>query len=314
MHTDFLVLLSYITSSLHRIHECIVSKISFCAYWNRVKELIKRVDVIFNASAITFNLFICAIPFTLILISIIGYVLSIDAAYAELVRYGTELLPDITYQQTNSVTLESERIVQTLLAPLIQGRNVLGVSGIIIMLFFTQSLFHSLKAVLFNVFDIQKKQHPIKGLMTNVVGIGLLGSVFLFFSLLVSLVSLFELRTIAVPLTDIVIELPWVYELLDILLPLLFTYMLAFVIFRFMSEREISIPDALQGAALFTMLFESAKLLLSLYLSYALTRYEFVYQGYTVIIVLALWVFYLSILFVLSAILLRAKIDQQKIV
>ena len=289
-----------------------MSKNGLRSYWSRVIELIKVVNVIFNASAITFNLFICAIPFTLILISIIGYILSFDTAYTELVRYGTELLPDITYEQTNSVTVESERIIQALLTPLIQGRNVLGLTGIIIMLFFTQSLFHSLKIVLFNVFDIQNKSHPIKGLLTNFLGLGLLGTVFLFFSLLVSFVSLFELRTIAVPLTEIVIELPWIYELLDLLLPLLFTFMLSFVIFRFMSERKISIPDALQGAALFAILFESAKLLLSLYLSYAITRYEFIYQGYTVIIVLALWVFYLSILFVVSAILLRAKIDYKK--
>lgn len=289
-----------------------MSKNGLRLYWSRVIELIKVVNVIFNASAITFNLFICAIPFTLILISIIGYILSFDAAYTELVRYGTELLPDITYEQTNSVTVESERIVQALLTPLIQGRNVLGLTGIIIMLFFTQSLFHSLKIVLFDIFEIQNKSHPIKGLLTNFLGLGLLGTVFLFFSLLVSFVSLFELRTIAIPLTEIVIELPWIYELLDLLLPLLFTFMLSFVIFRFMSERKISIPDALQGAALFAILFESAKLLLSLYLSYAITRYEFVYQGYTVIIVLALWVFYLSILFVISAILLRAKIDYKK--
>ena len=91
-----------------------MSKNGLRAYWSRVIELVKQVDVIFNASAVTFNLFICAIPFTLILISIIGYVLSIDAAYAELVRYGTELIPDITYEQTNSVTVESERIVQAL--------------------------------------------------------------------------------------------------------------------------------------------------------------------------------------------------------
>ena len=289
-----------------------MSKNGLRSYWSRVIELIKVVNVIFNASAITFNLFICAIPFTLILISIIGYILSFDTAYTELVRYGTELLPDITYEQTNSVTVKSERIVQALLTPLIQGRNVLGLTGIIIMLFFTQSLFHSLKIVLFNVFDIQNKSHPIKGLLTNFLGIGLLGTVFLFFSLLVSFVSLFELRTIAVPLTEIVIELPWIYELLDLLLPLLFTFMLSFVIFRFMSERKISIPNALQGAALFAILFESAKLLLSLYLNYAITRYELIYQGYTVIIVLALWVFYLSILFVVSAILLRAKIDYKK--
>ena len=224
-----------------------MSKNGLRLYWSRVIELIKVVNVIFNASAITFNLFICAIPFTLILISIIGYILSFDAAYTELVRYGTELLPDITYEQTNSVTVESERIVQALLTPLIQGRNVLGLTGIIIMLFFTQSLFHSLKIVLFDIFEIQNKSHPIKGLLTNFLGLGLLGTVFLFFSLLVSFVSLFELRTIAIPLTEIVIELPWIYELLDLLLPLLFTFMLSFVIFRFMSERKISIPMHYKG-------------------------------------------------------------------
>lgn len=118
-----------------------MSKNGLRSYWSRVIELIKVVNVIFNASAITFNLFICAIPFTLILISIIGYILSFDAAYTELVRYGTELLPDITYEQTNSVTVESERIVQALLTPLIQGRNVLGLTGIIIMLFLLRVCF-----------------------------------------------------------------------------------------------------------------------------------------------------------------------------
>ena len=118
-----------------------MSKNGLRLYWSRVIELIKVVNVIFNASAITFNLFICAIPFTLILISIIGYILSFDAAYTELVRYGTELLPDITYEQTNSVTVESERIVQALLTPLIQGRNVLGLTGLIIMLFLLRVCF-----------------------------------------------------------------------------------------------------------------------------------------------------------------------------
>ena len=118
-----------------------MSKNGLRLYWSRVIELIKVVNVIFNASAITFNLFICAIPFTLILISIIGYILSFDTAYTELVRYGTELLPDITYEQTNSVTVESERIVQALLTPLIQGRNVLGLTGIIIMLFLLRVCF-----------------------------------------------------------------------------------------------------------------------------------------------------------------------------
>jgi uncharacterized BrkB/YihY/UPF0761 family membrane protein len=275
---------------------------------------VRKVDVFFNASAVTFNLFICAIPFSLILISIIGYILSFEAAYTELTRYGTELLPDLAYENSNQIFIESERIVQGLILPLVEGRNVLGITGIIIMLFFTQGLFHSLKMVLFDVFDIQAQNHPLMNIIYNFLGIGILGSVFLFFSLLISVVSLFDLRTISIPYTQVVIQLPWIYELLDVLLPLIFTFLLAFVVFRFMSDRQITIWYSLLGASIFTLLFETAKLLLSFYLNYALSSYESVYQSYTVIVVLAFWVFYLSILFVFSAILVRAKILNQKLV
>ncbi|NBW70025.1 MAG: YihY/virulence factor BrkB family protein [Bacteroidetes bacterium] len=284
---------------------------NFRAYWNQVWLLVRKVDVFFNASAVTFNLFICAIPFSLILISIIGYILSFETAYTELTRYGTELLPDLAYENSNQIFIESERIVQGLILPLVEGRNVLGITGIIIMLFFTQGLFHSLKMVLFDVFDIQAQNHPLMNIVYNFLGIGLLGSVFLFFSLLISVVSLFDLRTISIPYTQVVIQLPWIYELLDVLLPLIFTFLLAFVVFRFMSDRQINIKYSLLGASIFTFLFETAKLLLSFYLNYALSSYESVYQSYTVIIVLAFWVFYLSILFVFSAILVKAKILTQ---
>lgn len=287
---------------------------NFRAYWNQVWLLVRKVDVFFNASAVTFNLFICAIPFSLILISIIGYILSFEAAYTELTRYGTELLPDLAYENSNQIFIESERIVQGLILPLVEGRNVLGITGIIIMLFFTQGLFHSLKMVLFDVFDIQAQNHPLMNIIYNFLGIGILGSVFLFFSLLISVVSLFDLRTISIPYTQVVIQLPWIYELLDVLLPLIFTFLLAFVVFRFMSDRQITIWYSLLGASIFTLLFETAKLLLSFYLNYALSSYESVYQSYTVIVVLAFWVFYLSILFVFSAILVRAKILNQKLV
>lgn len=287
---------------------------TFKAYWTQVWLLIRKVDVFFNASAITFNLFICAIPFSLILISIIGYILSFETAYTELTRYGTELLPDLAYENSNQIFIESERIVQGLILPLVEGRNVLGITGIIVMLFFTQGLFHSLKMVLYDVFDIQEQNHPLMNIIYNFLGIGLLGSVFLFFSLLISVVSLFDLRTISIPYTQVVIQLPWIYELFDVLLPLIFTFLLAFVVFRFMSDRQITIKYSLLGASLFTFLFESAKLLLSFYLNYALSSYESVYQSYTVIIVLAFWVFYLSILFVFSAILVKAKILSGKLV
>ncbi|GAB5409961.1 MAG: hypothetical protein BalsKO_23260 [Balneolaceae bacterium] len=263
-------------------------------------------DIFFNASAITFNLFICAIPFTLILISIIGYILSFDTAFEEIVRYGTELIPVFTYETTESDIIKGEETLENILTPLVGARNVFGVAGLIILMLFTQGLLHSFKHVIFDVFDIKDKKHPLKDILYNFLGFGVIGSVFLFFSLAISVISLLDLSVIRIPYTEIEIKLPWVYDLLDFTLPIIFTFFLMYTIFRFVSERRISPKVALTGATIYTILFEIAKLLVSLYLGYAFSTYQYFYQGYAIFVIIGIWAFYTSILFVVSVILTRA--------
>jgi len=275
-------------------------------FWKRTLNLLGDKDIFFNASAITFNLFICAIPFTLILISIIGYILSFDTAFDEIVRYGTELIPVFTFESTEADMIQGEETLENILTPLVGARNVFGIAGLIILMLFTQGLLHSFKHVIFDVFDIKDKKHPFKDILYNFLGFGVIGSVFLFFSLAISVISLLDLSVIRVPYTEIEIRLPWVYDLLDFTIPIIFTFLLMYVIYRFVSERRISTKVALTGAAIYTLLFEIAKLLVSLYLGYAFSTYQYFYQGYAIFVIIGIWAFYTSILFVISVILTRA--------
>ncbi len=275
-------------------------------YWKRTLNLLGEKDIFFNASAITFNLFICAIPFTLILISIIGYILSFDTAFNEIVRYGTELIPVFTFENSETDIIQGEQTLENILTPLVGARNVFGITGLIILMFFTQGLLHSFKHVIFDVFDIKDKKHPLKDILYNFLGFGVIGSVFLFFSLAISVISLLDLSVIKIPYTDIEIRLPWVYDLLDFALPIIFTFLLMYAIFRFVSERRISPKVALTGAAIYTIMFELAKLLVSLYLGYAFSTYQYFYQGYAIFVIIGIWAFYTSLLFVVSVILTRA--------
>lgn len=292
-------------------------------YWNRVKEVASKKDIFFNASAITFNLFICAIPFVLILISIIGYVLSYDEAFDEIVRYGEELLPQFTYESTpndivtNGAPVEStpndvvtgSDTIESIITPLIGARQVFGIVGLIILLFFTQGLFHSVKHVIFNIFDIEERKHPLMEVIYNFFAFGILGTVFLFFSLSISMISLLDFGEIAVPFTDIVIRLSWIYELIDLILPVIFTFLLQFVIFRYISERKIPVRVALMGAITYTLMFETAKFIVSFYLGYAFSAYQYFYQGYAVLVVIGIWTFYSAILFVVAVIMAKAYKD-----
>lgn len=278
----------------------------FKAYWKRVLDLAGKKDIFFNASAITFNIFICSIPFILILISIIGYILSFDTAFDEIIRYGSELIPVFDYKATESDVLHGAQTLEQILTPLVGARTVFGITGLIILTLFTQGLLHSFKHVIFDVFDVEDRAHPVVDAFWNFLGFGVLGSVFIFFSLTISVISLFDLSVIKIPYADIEFHMPWVYDLLDVILPVLLTFILVFVIYRFVSERRISIRTSLIGAIIFTSLFELAKFFVSIYLNYAFARYQYFYKGYAVFVVITAWAFYTSLLFVISVILTRA--------
>ncbi len=281
----------------------------FKNYWRLVGRLALKKDIFFNASAITFNLFLCAIPFVLILLSILGYILSIDAAFDELIRYGRELFPSFTFETQGGDIIQGAVTLEDLILPLVEARRLFGIIGIIILMLVAQGLFHSMKHVFFYVFDIEERRHPVMELVYNFFAFGVVGGVFLFFTIAISLISLYPLDAIAIPNTDVVIELGWITELLTRLIPIIFTPLLFYVIFRYISEKRMSRTLAFLSAITYTFLFELAKYGIGIYLEYALTAYRYFYQGYTILIIIGIWVFYAAALFVFTSIMARAYED-----
>lgn len=281
----------------------------FKDYWKLVGRLALQKNVFFNASAITFNLFLCAIPFTLILISILGYVLSIDAAFEEVMRYARELFPTFTFETQGDDLFEGVVTLEAIILPLVEARRIFGILGIIILTFFSQGLIHSLKHVLFEIYDIEDRRHPLMELVYNFFTFGVVGGVFLFFTIAISLISIYPVSSIIIPFTDTVIELGWISDILTRLVPLIFTPLLFYVIFRYISEKRISGKVSFIAAVTYTLLFEIAKYGIGLYLGYAFGSYQYYYQGYTILVIIGVWAFYSATLFVFTAIMARAYQD-----
>ena len=275
-------------------------------FGRKLLTLLREKDLFFNASAITFNLFICAIPFTLILISILGYILSTEAAFNELLRYGRELFPSFTFESQTGDIIEGAITLEALIEPLVGVRQVFGIVGLIFLMIFAQGLFHTLKHVLFKVFDIQDRKSPVMELVYNFFAFGIVGGVFIFFTMAISLISFFSFDEYAIPYTEIVIELSWISDWLTGFIPTLFTFLLFFAIYRYISEKRLNNRVALIAATSYTVLFEVAKYGVSIYLEYAFTAYQFFYQGYAALIILSFWAFYSAFLFVFTSVLARA--------
>lgn len=283
--------------------------VKFKYFCSIVGKLLYRKHVFFNASAITFNLFICAIPFTLILISILGYILSFDAAFDELLRYGRELFPDLSFENDSGDIIEGAITIESLIEPLIGARQIFGIVGLIILIFFAQGLFHTLKHVLFSIFEIKDRKSPAVEFIYNFFTFGIVGGVFVFFTMAISMISFFSFESYEIPYTDIVIELEWISEWLTGVVPLIFTLLLFFAIFRFISEGRMNAKISLVAAITYTVLFEAGRGIFSLYLEYAFSAYQFFYQGYAALTVISFWAFYTATLFVFTTILARAFRD-----
>ena len=123
------------------------------------------------------------------------------------------------------------------------------------------------------------------------------------------MLSLIPLNEIAVSLGQYEIQFSWLYELINILLPILFTFLLFYAIFRYLSERRIPRSVSLIGATVYTVLFESAKIAISYYLDQAFEVYQYFYQGYSLLMLIGIWAFYSAFLLVISAIIARAYQD-----
>lgn len=283
-----------------------VYKDKYKKFWRLVVNLVKKKDVFHNASAITFNLFICAIPFVLLLISIIGYILSFEDAFNEIVRYGRELFPSFTYETQSGEVMRGAITLETLLRPLIGARRVFGIVGIVILVIFSQGLFHTVKHVVFEIFEIQDRKHPVLEMIYNFFTFGVVGGVFVFFSLIISVMSVISFEEIQVPFTDQVLELSWIYEFLTLLIPIGFTFFLFYIIFRYASEKRMQPRVAFVGASVYTLLFEIAKFGVGIYLDYAFRAYQYFYQGYTVLVIIGIWAFYSAVLFVFTTIIAKA--------
>lgn len=263
-------------------------------------------DLFFSASAITFNLFICAIPFTLILISILGYILSYDAAFEELMRYGRELFPAFSFESQSGDIIEGAVTLENFIDPLIGARQIFGISGLIILVIFAQGLLHTLKHVLFMIFEFKDRKGPAMEMVYNFFAFGIIGGVFIFFTMAISLISFFRFDDYEIPYTDIVIEFQWISEWLTGFVPLLFTFVLFYSIFRYISERRMNVKVSLVAATSYIVFFEIARSLLGLYMEYAFTAYQLFYQGYAALIVISFWAFYTALLFVFTTVLARA--------
>ena len=245
------------------------------------------------AGGLAFSLFVCIIPFVLIIFWILGNFLSSAEVEAQIVTLIDTVIPYAEY--SNFV----KEIIFKRVYEVIEFKNIAGIIGFIGLFFAASGFFSSMRTVL----------NKINGTDIDInVFLGKLRD-FLF---IISVIFLFFISILALPLLELFISIaqktpylqffihPIFQRAFTVLFSFLIMYFIFYAFYHFIPTVKIRKRSALVGAAWAALLWVGMKMLFGYYLSNFGT-WGRIYGAYALVVVIAFWIYYTAAVFIIGA-------------
>ncbi|MBI4514005.1 MAG: YihY/virulence factor BrkB family protein [Gemmatimonadetes bacterium] len=254
-----------------------------------------RDHIPFLASAITFNAILAAVPFLLVVVSLVS--LSLERAAG---ANGVD--PMAQLQQTVGMfvpVLPREGVVADLLRGVVDRGRALGLIGLILFVAFSARLFGSLRTALAKILDLTGKRGVLAGMLFDLRMV-IVSSLFFVLNIGVT-VALSVGRARGLDFLGLsrgqIGALDAVYGFLT---AWLFIFIMFLLIYRFVPARRLPWGSAALAAAFAAVGWEILKAGFSLYLTH-FADFGSVYGNLATVVVVVLWVYYSSTVFLLGA-------------
>ncbi len=289
---------------LYSIYRKIRFRLHHVPYYNKVKSfskyyfngLVNRTDehhVFLLAGGLSFSIFVCIIPFTLILFAIVGGLFS-----SSYMQYQLNILIDtiIPYHQYSELV---KNIIYSRISEAVQYRSIAGWIGGLGLLFAASGLFSSMRTILNRVMGVEVNEHFILSKLKD-------------FAMVLMFVLAFFVTTVLIPFVDLLrkgasdisvlsyfqsgIFGSFIFSLLSFAL----VFILFFLMYFLVPKRKLSKRAIFLSALYASILWEVAKEGFGIYI-YHFSRLGRIYGTYTLIVVVAFWIYYSSIVFIFGA-------------
>jgi membrane protein len=267
---------------------------TFTVYY--YKGLTKRIDehhVFLFAGGLAFSIFICIIPFVLIIFAVLGNLL--DSSYVQF-QINTLIETIIPYSRYSEFV---KKIIFNRINEVIEYRNIAGIIGGFGLLFAASSLFSSMRTILNKVYGVETDVNILIAKLRD-------------FALVFMVIIIFFVTTISMPTVDLLRQQAgeWtVFSFLSngIFSHLIFSLLSLFLIFIVFSVLYFTVPlrklgrkATFMSALWAALLWEAAKQLFGYYL-YNFAAFNRIYGAYALVVVVAFWIYYSSVVFIVGA-------------
>lgn len=245
------------------------------------------------AGGLAFSLFVCIIPFVLIIFAVLGNILERPSIALEIQAFIYRVIP---YQDYAS---KIEEIVFSRVDEFKIYKNLAGTLGLVGLFIAASGLFSSMRTILNNIYHVVTTQHAIIGKLRDM-------------GLVLLVMCYFLLSTTILPTLDIVgefaekldflrsIKFGFVEDMLLSGISLFIIFIAFFTLYYLIPQQKIPKKVIFVSALIAAIMWELAKQLFGLYIANVVTLKK-VYGAYLFLIVAAFWIYYTSIVFIIGA-------------
>lgn len=258
----------------------------------RVYEKAGQDDIFFLAGSIAFNVMMTAIPFLLLVVAGIGFVLrwAVDDPGQVAVSYVISVLPP-----SQSVATATRGIVDDLIV----GRTRFGIVALVLFVWTSTRLFGTLRSALKEIFELQDERGIIAGKIFDVQMVIVAGTLFLAntgITIAFEAVHTFGLRWLDRYGWQ---ELPFVQAAYVRILAFAFIFLMFVLIYRFLPLRRTRWSVAFVAGAFTSVVWELLKGVFAWYVTYV-ANYASTYDTLAALVILVFWIYYSAVVFILG--------------
>jgi membrane protein len=251
--------------------------------------------IFFLAGGIAFNILLAAIPFFLLLVTVLAYFfgLSASASSAEAVALIDRLLPQHVDR--------AESPVHAILTEIIRARGRTSIVSAIIFVWFSTRLFGSLRTVLADVFDIEQERGIIAGKLFDIQITIVSTFLFVFYTAISAYLAFATSRGAAALeefgfATDVMGRVEYT---IGRLIAFAFIALMFYALYKFLPRRRIRSESALVGALFTAVMFEVARNVFNLVVR--TFNPGTLYTGtLAALVIIVAWVYYAALIFILG--------------
>jgi len=248
---------------------------------------IREDNALFLARGLAFDVLVCLIPATFLLLVLFGFLFDSPREAAQYMR---------TYMKS-MIPFPSQEVLRSLFS-VVRTKKVLGLVGILGLAWTLSRVFGSIRTVLDVIFQVRQGRGILRGKLFD-LKMMLLSTLFFLATVLVTSIFSILKKISAQPLAMKLQYLGARYELASIFLAFFFTVCLFFCLYRYVPFRKIRNSTALFSALGAGVLWELAKHGFRFYLLKFADVNE-VYGPFGLLFALVLWVYYSCIVFILG--------------